>query len=156
MTVTPGNRIHKYADDTYILVPASNTQSRIAELDHVEQWAQINKLKLNRAKSMEIIITGKRKHQDCNPSHRAGIRWLLCLVAVVVSSSPLMPFTRGEGGGGSPSNTRWPGSRPTCLPSFILIHLTVWPQYTNVSDRQTDRQRSHSIGRTVLKTVAQK
>jgi len=24
--------------------------------------------------------------------------------------------------------------------SFILIHLTVWPQYTNVSDREIDRQ----------------
>ena len=31
----------------------------------------------------------------------------------------------------------------------------VWPQYTKVTDRQ-DRQRSDSIGRTVLQTVAQK
>jgi len=45
---------------------------------------------------------------------------------------------------------------PACqLPSFILIHPTVWPQYTNVADRQ-DRQRSDSVGRTVLQTVAQK
>jgi len=44
------------------------------------------------------------------------------------------------GGGGSPSNTMWPGTRPTCMPSFIFIHLTVWPQYTNVRDKQTDRQ----------------
>jgi len=29
---------------------------------------------------------------------------------------------------GSPSNTMWPGSRPTSLPSGILIHPTVWPQ----------------------------
>jgi len=38
------------------------------------------------------------------------------------------------------------------MPSFILIRRTVWPQCTNVtdrSDRQTDRQRSDSIGRTV-------
>ena len=42
--------------------------------------------------------------------------------------------------------------RPACVPSVILIHPTVWPQYTNVRDRQdrTDRQRSGSIGRTVL------
>jgi len=65
-------------------------------------------------------------------------------------------------GAGSPSNTMWPGPRPTCLPSFILIRQTVWPQYTNVKDRQTDRQdrqdrqRSDSTGRTVLQTVAQK
>jgi len=50
--------------------------------------------------------------------------------------------------------TMWPWPRPTCMPSFILIHPTVWPQYTNVTDR-IDRQRSDSIGRTVLQTVAQ-
>jgi len=51
------------------------------------------------------------------------------------------------------------------VPSFSLINPTVWPQYTNVKDRtrqagqtyrQTDRQRSDSIGRTVLQTVARK
>jgi len=51
------------------------------------------------------------------------------------------------------------------MPSFILIRLSVWPQYTNVTDRQDrqtnrqdriDRQRTDSIGRTVLQTVAQK
>jgi len=38
-----------------------------------------------------------------------------------------------------------------------LIHATVWPQYTNVTDRQDrqDRQRSDSIGQTVLQTVTQ-
>jgi len=49
----------------------------------------------------------------------------------------LCPF--GEGGPGSPSNTVWPGLRPTCTPSFILLRPTVWPQCTNVTDR-TDRQ----------------
>jgi len=42
--------------------------------------------------------------------------------------------------------------------SFIWIRPTIWPQYTNETgqtDRQ-DRQRSDSIGRTVLQTVAQK
>jgi len=61
------------------------------------------------------------------------------------------------GGAGFPSNTMWPGPGPTCKPSFILIRPTVWLQCTNVTDRQTgqtDRQRSDSIGRTVLETVA--
>jgi len=71
--------------------------------------------------------------------------WSVCL---------LCPF--GEGGVGSPSNTR-----PTCMTSFILIHPTTWPQYTNVTDttERQDRQTvqwSDSIGRTVLQTVAQK
>jgi len=44
------------------------------------------------------------------------------------------------------------------MPSSILTHPTVCPQYTNVTDRtdRQDRQRSDSIGRTVLQTVAQK
>ena len=60
------------------------------------------------------------------------------------------------GGAGSPSNTMWQGPRSTSIPSFILIHPAIWPQYTNVTDR-TDRQtgqRSNSTGRSVLQTVA--
>jgi len=38
-------------------------------------------------------------------------------------------------GGGCPHQTLWPGPRPTCMASFILIRPTVWPQYTNVTDR---------------------
>jgi len=41
------------------------------------------------------------------------------------------------------------------MPSFISIRPTVWPQCTNVTGRQ-DRQRTDSIGRTVLQTVSQK
>ena len=41
----------------------------------------------------------------------------------------------GEGAG-SPSNTMCPGPRPNSMPIFILIHPTVWPQYTTVTDRQ--------------------
>jgi len=41
------------------------------------------------------------------------------------------------GGAGFPSNTKWPGPRPTSTPIVILIHATVWPQYTNVINRQT-------------------
>jgi len=48
-----------------------------------------------------------------------------------------------------PSNTLSPGSRPTSVPSGILIHPTIWPQYTNVTDRQTGH-RFCSIGEPVL------
>ena len=42
--------------------------------------------------------------------------------------------------GTSPCNAMWPGPRPTRMSSFILIRPTVWPRYTNVTDRagQTD------------------
>jgi len=36
------------------------------------------------------------------------------------------PF--GEGATGSPSNTNSPGSRPSSIPSDILIHAAIWPQ----------------------------
>jgi len=49
------------------------------------------------------------------------------------------------GAPGSPFNTMWPGPRPTYMPSFILMHPTVWPQYTNVSDRE-DRTDNDLIG----------
>jgi len=29
------------------------------------------------------------------------------------------------------------GPRPTSVPSGIFIHPTVWPQYTNITKRQT-------------------
>jgi len=50
-----------------------------------------------------------------------------------------VPLSRGKSW--VPSNTMWPGTRPTRMPSFILIRPTVWPQYINVTDRQdrTDR-----------------
>jgi len=47
----------------------------------------------------------------------------------------LYPVPLSMGGAGSPSNTMWPGTRPTSIPSCILIHPIVWPQYTNVTDR---------------------
>jgi len=49
------------------------------------------------------------------------------------------------GGAGSPSNTVWPGPRLTFTPSFIVLHQTFWPQYTNVTDRQ---DRTDSTGQT--------
>jgi len=50
------------------------------------------------------------------------------------------------GGASSPYNTMWPGPRPTLVPSGILIHSAVWPQYTNITDSSDrhDRQRSDS------------
>ena len=51
----------KYADDTYIVIPAANVNSRYAELDHVDRWVQNNNLRLNRAKSVEIIFTDRKR-----------------------------------------------------------------------------------------------
>ena len=60
-----------------------------------------------------------------------------------------VPLSVGEGGkAGSPSNTVSPRPRSIQVP-------IVWPQYTNVTDRQTGH-RSVAYGEPLLVTVAQK
>jgi len=75
----------------------------------------------------------------------------------------MCPF--GGGGAGSLSNTMLPGSRPTYLHAKFYLDpsnrlATVHQRHRQTGrDRQTHRQtgqRSYSIGRTVLQTVAQK
>ena len=56
------NLLSKYADDTYLVVPATNIDSHALQLDNVESWAKANNLALNRFKTVEMLITdGKRK-----------------------------------------------------------------------------------------------
>ena len=46
----------KYADDTYLVIPADNIHSCHSELSSIENWALNNNLKLNHAKSVEIVF----------------------------------------------------------------------------------------------------
>ena len=57
-TATPGNSMHKYADDTYIVIPARTALSpeKLSLITLQSAWAQRNNLKLNRTKSVEIIF----------------------------------------------------------------------------------------------------
>jgi len=41
--VSSNNRLVEYADDTYLVILASNVETRAAELDHVEQWAAVKR-----------------------------------------------------------------------------------------------------------------
>ena len=56
--VTPENLLCKYADDTvqYIVIPASNSYVQTTELAHVNLWAKLKNLSLNRAKTVETIF----------------------------------------------------------------------------------------------------
>ena len=47
------------------------------------------------------------------------------------------------GGAGYPSNAMRARPKPTSIPSSILIHPTIWPQYTNVTDRQDNVAQKH-------------
>ena len=44
-TLLPTNLLCKYADVTYLLVPAINTPSIPKELHHISDWASTNNLK---------------------------------------------------------------------------------------------------------------
>ena len=56
----PSNYLDKYADDTYFIVPASNSCTIPAELDNVSAWATANNLSLNVTKSCEMIVRRPR------------------------------------------------------------------------------------------------
>ena len=59
----------KYADDTYLIVPAVNVGSRTLELDNIDEWAKANSLTLNRSKSAEIVIILIGRGSAMTPSH---------------------------------------------------------------------------------------
>ena len=62
-TVIPSNRLIKFADDTYLLIPANNAESRPIELKNVETWACINNLTLNNGKSKEMIFLDRKRRR---------------------------------------------------------------------------------------------
>ena len=65
--VTPGNEMDKFADDSYIIIPAVNCNSRQAEIEHAEQWASHNNLTVNPNKYKEIIFVDKRRKEKSQP-----------------------------------------------------------------------------------------
>ena len=50
------NKIIKYADDTYLIMPACNTNACFDELEYIRDWATKNNLRLNYAKTKEILF----------------------------------------------------------------------------------------------------
>ena len=73
-TVSSTNHLVKYADDTYLIIPASNIGTRADELDHIEQWSAVNNLKLNRRKSAEVVfVDSRRRRSVVLPSPLSGV-----------------------------------------------------------------------------------
>ena len=55
-----GNLMAKYADDTYVIVPASNATTISSEIRNVADWALLNNLKLNETKCFEMVVRRPR------------------------------------------------------------------------------------------------
>jgi len=62
-SIFDGNDLLKYADDTYLIIPAVNVKTRTTELSHISEWTKHNNLKLNLAKTHEIIFADRKRKQ---------------------------------------------------------------------------------------------
>jgi len=56
--VKPGNLLCKYADDTNLIIPSINVDTRL------EKWSRRNNLTLNHSKSQEIIFIDRRRKRS--------------------------------------------------------------------------------------------
>ena len=63
-TLHPGNRIVKFADNTYLITPASEVTTRSAEMDNIRDWAARINLTLNMIKTTKTVIHDCRKTQQ--------------------------------------------------------------------------------------------
>ena len=55
-TMHPFNILFKYADDTYLLVPAKYSTLISHDLKNISDWATDNNLKLNSTKCYEMVV----------------------------------------------------------------------------------------------------
>jgi len=80
----------KYADGTYIIIPACKETTRHAELTKVQTWAARNNLKLNCSKSTDVIFRDHRRRRHhaaaaAEPVPLPGIARGSCLKMLGVS-----------------------------------------------------------------------
>ena len=89
-----GNRLNKYADDTYLLVPPSNYDKINIELNNISMWATVNNLKLNALKSTEMIVSRPRSDREVRayPAPTAGIQRVEVMNILGVSLSKTFSF----------------------------------------------------------------
>ena len=73
--VHDGNVLVKFADDTYLIVPARSNHTAESELKNVESWAEVNNLRLNPTKTMEIVFYNpdRKKGRNEIPPVRPGV-----------------------------------------------------------------------------------
>jgi len=55
------------ADDTYLVIPSANVDTRTQEIDNVAFWAAENNLKLNVSKTTEIVFQNSRRRRVVTP-----------------------------------------------------------------------------------------
>ena len=85
----------KYADDTYLVVPASNFASCATEITNIVQWAINNNLLLNRVKSAEIVFVAPRSRRELTlpPPNTFGLVRIDSIKALGVSFTRKLSVT---------------------------------------------------------------
>ena len=151
--VTPGNQLCKFADDTYLIVPASGVDSRTAEVNNIETWARTNNLTLNRLKTHEIVFTDtRRRRQVQQPPTIDGIARVTSLkILGVTITNGLSASDHVRGGISSCSQTiyalRVLRAHGMCLEAQqavfrsvvvakLLYASSAWYGFTKAADRQ--------------------
>jgi len=87
-TVTLGNKLCKFADDTYSVIPAMNVNTRASELENIEMWSRKNNLTIKRSKSNEIMFTdSKKRHQIQESSQVMDIARVTSILGVTMTNN---------------------------------------------------------------------
>jgi len=87
-----GNAMVKYADDIYMIFPASKTSTIPLEMAGVQAWATRSNRTLNVTKSSEIIMKGKNSRKLVTPSLTDGIAWVETLKILGIILEPHLSF----------------------------------------------------------------
>lgn len=72
-TLSIGNCLFKYADDTNLLVPENTDVEIHIEFEHIKEWANINKMMLNMNKTKEIVFHRPSPRNFIYPNPMEGI-----------------------------------------------------------------------------------
>ena len=86
------NALDKFADDTYLIIPASCVHSTEDELTNIENWAKENNLKLNRNKSKEMLFAPPKSKAQTFPPAIEGIERVSQLKCLGVTFTPDFSF----------------------------------------------------------------
>jgi len=95
---SPANFIVKYADDTYVIIPAGNISSGPAELTNTGNWARDNNLEVNLDKSVEIMFVRPRSkgYQSEPPLVILGLRRVESIKMLGVTYLTLLYLRGGQ------------------------------------------------------------
>ena len=91
--ICESNSMIKYADDTYLIIPSSNSQMIKLEINNIADWAKLNNLKLNKNKSKEILFYKPRTNSNLSPPEIEGVERVSELRCLGVTLTSNFSFT---------------------------------------------------------------